>query len=112
MKKALLLAVVLTAVSMISCRKEDSHAVRFEQDEITVNWTKQGDKHYIYLLDGNGEYTWSFDPEGIAEVKEVMYGTVTLLINSPGRTTLTLTDRLGTSDDLIINILVPADEDN
>lgn len=100
------MAMLVCAVT--ACRKDsDDGNVTFEHEQITIDWTSQGARHYTYIVDGNGEYSWAVEPEGIVDVKEVMYGTVTLIVNTPGTAVLTLTDRLGTSDSLTINVVVP-----
>lgn len=100
MKRIVLLFAVL--VSAVSCSDEHQSVVTFEQEEVTL---QVGKTMYTYLLDGNGEYQWTFSEEGIAEVVAIQYGTVRLKAVAAGSTVLTLTDRLGTSDDLVINVV-------
>lgn len=102
MMKKSIIALTALSVMALSCQKEEHKSVvTFEQDEITV---EAGASVYTYLLDGNGNYSWSFSEEGIAEVVTVKHGTVRIKGIAAGKTTLTLTDCKETSDMLIVNV--------
>lgn len=89
-------------MALASCRK-DGHVstVTFDREEITI---VKGVSQYIYLMDGNGGYSWDFSVESVAEVIDVKNGTVRLRGLEAGQTVLTLTDCKGTSDTLLITV--------
>lgn len=102
MKNFVCAAAFIAAIALQACQTESHRSVvTFEREEIEIETGSEG---MVYLLDGNGGYTWSFSVRDVADVLSVEYGTVRIKALMPGETVLTITDRLETSDSLKVII--------
>ena len=106
MKKIIRLSVAIAALMLsFACQKKEQYGkVTLDVHETTI---EKGGDTYVFMTDGNGEYRTTFSIEGIADIVTLRHGTIRIKGVAAGETTLTVTDRMNTSDTLHITVIEP-----
>lgn len=103
MKKSALLAVAFaTCLGWMSCSSNEvNQDLQLEKNQVEV---LKGKYTYVYVLYGVGGYSYNYSEDNVAEAI-VERGTVKVKGLQYGTTTVTITDRLGTSSTLQIDVV-------
>ena len=98
-----LIFILTVMLPFTSCKEDEEIAIDLKIDKNTLEIV-QGKTAVINIESGNGDYTISLSPEGIATA-EIIGNTIQISATSDGQTTLTIKDGAGKSVTAIIKVV-------